>query len=73
MTARDAIQTANDSAAPGERLRRFETVCGPRGACRQEPLSSDPGKWKTWCPNCLTLFDDYGQAVNPISEFARTH
>jgi hypothetical protein len=28
MTARDALKQAT-SAQPGERLRRFETVCGP--------------------------------------------
>jgi hypothetical protein len=37
----------------------------PRGACRREPLTNDPGQW-TYCPDCLTVFDDYGKAVNPI-------
>ena len=29
MTARKALDTAN-AAEPGERLRRYETICGPR-------------------------------------------
>ena len=41
--------------------------CAPRGACRREPLANDRGCW-TWCPDCLTLFDDYGQPVNVIHE-----
>jgi hypothetical protein len=70
MTARDALAQA--VAAPrGERLHLFETVCVPRGACRREPLTNDPGRW-TWCPDCLTLSDDYGTPVNPIPEVART-
>jgi hypothetical protein len=70
MTARDALAQAV-AAPPGDRLR-FETICGPRGACRREALTNDPGRW-TWCPDCLTLSDDYGVAVNPIPEFARAH
>jgi hypothetical protein len=66
MTARDALDAAHDSEA-GERLRRNETICGPRGACRREPLANDPGRW-TWCPDCLTLYDDYGKVVNRIRE-----
>src|SRR5438552_204952 len=26
---------------------------------------NDPGRW-TFCPNCLTVYDDYGKPVNPI-------
>jgi hypothetical protein len=66
MTATDALDAANH-AEHGERLRRYETVCGPRGACRQEPLTNDSGRWM-WCPDCLTLYDDYGKAVNRIRE-----
>jgi len=63
MTARDALAQA--VAAPrGERLHLFETVCVPRGACRREPLTNEPGRW-TWCPDCVTVSDDYGVAVNP--------
>jgi hypothetical protein len=25
------------------------------------------------CGRCLTIYDDYGVAVNPIPEFAKTH
>jgi hypothetical protein len=71
MTARDAIEQAT-GAQPGERLRRFETICGPRGTCRRELLTHDPGRW-TWCASCLTIYDDYGTPVNPIPEFARAH
>jgi hypothetical protein len=56
----------------GERLHLFETVCVPRGACRRELLTNDPGRW-TWCADCLTVYDDYGVAVNPIPEFAKVH
>src|SRR5436190_677639 len=28
-----------------ERLRRFETVCGPAGGCQRAPLTDDPGRW----------------------------
>lgn len=71
MTARDALAQA--VAAPsGERLHLFETVCVPRGACQRERLNNDPGRW-TWCPDCLTLFDDYGSPVNPMPEFTKVH
>jgi hypothetical protein len=66
MTAKEALDAANH-AEPGERLRRHETICEPRGACRREPLTNDPGRW-TWCPDCLTIFDDYGKAVNRIPQ-----
>jgi hypothetical protein len=71
VTAKDALQAANDGE-PGERLRRYKTTCGPRGSCRAEALTDDPGRW-TWCADCLTVYDDYGIAVNPIQEFATTH
>jgi Prolyl oligopeptidase family len=32
------------------------------GGCRREPLQGDPGRW-TFCPDSLTLYDDYGNAV----------
>ena len=71
MTARDAIERAN-GAQPGERLRRFETVCGPRGGCERETLTADDGRW-TWCAACLTVYDDYRTPVNLIPAFAKTH
>jgi len=70
MTARQALEQA--TAESGERLRRFETICGPRGGCQREPLADDPGQW-TWCAACLTVYDDYGTQVNPIPEFPKTH
>jgi hypothetical protein len=69
MTTKDVLDAAND-AAPGARLRRYEAICGPRGACRREPCANDPGRW-TFCPDCLTVFDDYGKAVNQIREIQR--
>jgi hypothetical protein len=66
VTARQALNAANNATA-AERLRRYEMTCAPRGACRHEPLTDDPGRW-TWCPDCLTLYDDYGKAVNQIPE-----
>jgi hypothetical protein len=53
MTASDALEVANN-AALGARLRFYEAMCMPRGACQREPLKDDPGRW-TWCPDCLTL------------------
>ena len=71
ITARDALEQAT-SARPGERLKYFEMICGPRGRCQRESLTADPGRW-TWCPDCLTLYDDYGTPVNPMPEFAKMH
>ena len=71
MTARDALEQAT-AAQPGERLHQFETICDPRGGCQQKPLTDDPGRW-TWCAACLTVYDHYGIAVNPIPEFAKAH
>jgi len=66
MTVADALSTANN-APHGDRHRRYETICALRGACRREPLLNDPGRW-TWCPDCLTLYDDYGDAINQIRQ-----
>jgi len=41
-------------AERGDRLRRFETICRPRGACEREALTDDPSRW-TWCADCATL------------------
>ena len=71
MTAREAIEQAT-AAQSGERLRRFETICGPRGGCERETLTADAGRW-TWCAACLTIYDDCGTPVNSIPEFANAH
>jgi hypothetical protein len=42
MIAAEALDAAND-AEPGERLRRYDTICGPRGSCRGEP--SKANRW----------------------------
>jgi hypothetical protein len=63
MTAGEAIEAAKN-ATPGERWLGYEAHCAERG-CRREPLANDSGRW-TWCPDCLTVFDDYGKAVNPV-------
>jgi hypothetical protein len=67
MTAAEALELAN-AAQPDEPLHRYWSVCGPRGRCRRQPCENDPGRW-TWCPDCLTLYDAYGKAVNPIRKF----
>jgi hypothetical protein len=64
MTARDALEQAT-GAGPRARRTRVETICGPRGACRRGSLAKGPGRW-TWCPDRLTVFDDYDIAVNLI-------
>ena len=66
MTAKQALDTAN-ATKPGERLHRYETICAQRGSCEPEHLENDRGRW-TWCPDCLTLYDDYGKAVNRVPE-----
>jgi hypothetical protein len=71
MTARDVLDAAN-AALPGERLQAFETICGPRGTCRHEPCERDAGRW-SFCPDCLTVYDDYGKTVNPIHQFKTRH
>jgi hypothetical protein len=69
VTAQQALNTALNTD-PGERRRRQETLCGSRGSCRPEPLENDPGRW-TFCPDCLTLYDDFGKTVNPIRTSTR--
>jgi hypothetical protein len=59
----EALERAN-AAEPGERLRRFQSVS--RGACRRLPFENDPGR-RTFCPDCLTLYDDYGKPVKPLA------
>jgi len=56
-------------APPGERLRHFETVCGAAGGCKRERLVDGPGRW-TGCAACLTVYDEYGHAVNSV-QFSR--
>jgi hypothetical protein len=67
MTAEEALDAASE-AEVGERLARYETICGPRGACHRKPLTNRAGRW-TWCPDCLTVYDGCGKAVNRIREF----
>jgi hypothetical protein len=69
VTARQALDAAMH-AEPGERLRRYKTECLLRGSCRPEPLENDPGRW-TFCPDCLTLYDDFGKTVNPMRTSTR--
>jgi hypothetical protein len=71
MTAQEAIEQAT-AAQPGERLHRFETICGPRGGCARETLTADAGRW-TWCAACLTVSDDYQTPVNPIPGYTKVH
>ena len=65
MTAKEALDAATATEV-GERLRRYDTVCRSRGACRRELLTNDPGRW-AWCPDRLTVFDSYEKTVNQIS------
>ena len=70
MMAKEALDAAVrvDRNEPGHRLRRFETICRPRGHCQHEPLSESAGQRWTWCPDCLTVYDDSGKAMNQIEE-----
>lgn len=67
MTAHDALAASSD-AAPGERLRRYHTICARRGGCQRVTLTGS-GSW-TFCPDCLTLHDCYGVSANPVSELS---
>jgi hypothetical protein len=58
---------AADHAKPGARHHRLKTVCDSMGGCRRDSLKNDVGRW-TWCPDCLTVYDDYQKVVNPIPE-----
>jgi hypothetical protein len=48
------------------------TACAGLAPHADETLVNDAGRW-TWCPDCLTLFDDYGKAINAFPEFVRIH
>ena len=71
MTAREALESAK-RAEPGLRLGRYEAICGPRGDCQRQALTEQSGRW-TFCPDCLTVYDDYGKSVNQIAEFGTIH
>jgi hypothetical protein len=67
VTAKEVLDAAK-AIDPRQRIHGYWTVCTSRGGCRYEPLAneSEGMRW-TWCPDCLTLFDDYRKAVNPIT------
>ena len=65
-TAAAVLASANDTE-PGERLRRYERRCAPRGGCQKVPCERDRGRW-TFCPDCLTIYDDCDVPVNWIRE-----
>jgi len=69
MIAKQAFDAAT-AAKPGERLHCYETMCAQRGLCECEPLATALGHW-TWCPDCLTLYNDYGKAVNRLPPLHR--
>jgi hypothetical protein len=68
MTAKQALDAAIETEVNRSEKRqlRHETICGPRGACHREALNG-PGHW-SWCPDCFTVYDDSGPAVNRIRE-----
>ena len=65
MTADAALRRATE-LGKGVRLETYQTVCRSRGRCSRELLESESGRW-TWCPDCLTVYDDYGVPLNPVS------
>jgi hypothetical protein len=66
MTAKEALDAAK-TIDPRKRVDGYLTVCARRGACRYEPLESEPAaiRW-SWCPDCGTVYDDYRKAINPL-------
>ena len=65
MNAREALESAARHSAE-DRLHRYETTCKLRGFCRTEALTNDAGRW-TRCLDCLTVYDDFGVAVNGLT------
>jgi hypothetical protein len=73
VTAKEAIDAAT-AIDPKKRLYGYEITCVPRGGCRYEPLANEPqGMRWTWCPDCLTVYDDYQKAVNPLPYKSGSH
>ena len=66
MTAKDATDIAF-AVSGKDRQARFNRLCRLRGFCQRQPLENDAGSW-TWCPDCLTVFDDYEKPLNPLPE-----
>jgi hypothetical protein len=66
MTAKEALDAAK-AVDLRKRVDGYWTVCVPRGGCHYEPLANELGgmRW-TWCPDCLTVYDDYRKAINPL-------
>jgi hypothetical protein len=71
MTAREALPAATN-VGRDERFRRHEAICWPLRCCEREPLANDAGRW-TWCPDCLTVYDDYGKPVNGIQNVTHSY
>ena len=65
MTASEALRRATE-IGKSARLETYQAVCGSRGGCSREVLERDSGRW-TWCPDCATVYDDYGVPINPVS------
>lgn len=71
MTAKDALDVAK-AAEPGERLGRFTSAVWFARRLPAELCERDPGRW-TWCPDCLTVYDEHGSPVNAFVEFRTAH
>jgi hypothetical protein len=67
MTPKDAF-TASQSVDPRERQWRYQQTCQHRGFC-YEQLLDGPCRF-SWCPDCLTLYDDNGRIINQIPSLA---
>ena len=65
MTADDALRRATE-VGRSARLETYQALCVSRGRCIRELLESESGRW-TWCPDCLTVYDDCGVPLNPVS------
>src|SRR5206468_4333193 len=61
----EALDAATGSPL-GEKLRRYEAICGPRRSCRCKRSKEIRAEWR-FCLDCLTVYDDYLKTSEPES------
>jgi hypothetical protein len=68
MTTSEVLARA-DEAGIVKRRRNHARICCAKGGCRKEVLANEPLRW-TWCADCLTVYDVYDRALNPVSKIS---